>query len=69
MGHWDNGSPHGNGTYLALNGDKYIGGFRRGLIVGPGTIYEVNGNIRFVQVVLGENWHPYIQRPVICNKP
>ena len=25
---------------------RYIGGFRKGVVVGPGTIYETNGNIR-----------------------
>ena len=43
------GRPHGNGTYVALNGDRYEGGFRNGVVTGPGTIFEVNGNIRFVK--------------------
>ena len=25
---------------------RYVGGFRRGVVAGPGTIYETNGNIR-----------------------
>ena len=32
----------GNGTYIALNGDKYTGGFRRGTVVGPGVITKVS---------------------------
>ena len=48
VGEWWGGSPHGNGTYVALNGDKYQGGFRRGVISGPGTITETNGNTRII---------------------
>ncbi len=28
VGEWKDGSPNGNGTYLALNGDRYVGMFR-----------------------------------------
>jgi hypothetical protein len=64
VGEWRGGSPHGNGTYIALNGDRwgvnirtsvqfllsrYVGGFRAGVVVGPGAVYETNGNIRFLQ--------------------
>ena len=31
VGEWKNGSPDGNGTYVALNGDMYIGLFRYAL--------------------------------------
>ena len=40
-GEWEAGSPHGNGTYTALNGDRYEGLFSRGVITGPGTVYQV----------------------------
>ena len=36
----------GNGTYIALNGDKYTGGFRRGTVVGPGVITKVSIKIQ-----------------------
>ena len=49
MGEWRGGSPEGNGTYLALNGDKYEGMFRRGVITGPGTITQTNGNRRVLE--------------------
>ena len=49
VGQWREGSPHGNGTYLALNGDKYEGQFRRGVITGPGTITQTNGNTRVLE--------------------
>ena len=48
VGEWWAGSPHGNGTYLALNGDRYQGGFTRGVITGPGTVSETNGRVRRV---------------------
>ena len=49
VGEWREGSPEGNGTYLALNGDKYEGRFRRGVITGPGKITQTNGNSRVLE--------------------
>ena len=42
LGEWKNKNPHGQGTIIYLNGDKYVGEFKDGLYDGWGILTKPN---------------------------
>jgi len=50
----DGDCENGRGTYLARNGDKYIGGWKRGKRHGKGVIYTANGDLYAGQWLFGQ---------------
>jgi len=44
-GEFKNNTPHGLGTLILSNGEKFLGSFLAGKVHGEGTFYRLSGEI------------------------